>query len=287
MALLNQYLSSGSPVAHKEDAAHLAEIFRHYLATFPEKKKLILELKSGKATMAEIVKLRLLLRSELIDTEKEEKTEIQLIKELEQVQHEMEIRKIQVLNYRFNTEETIELYVHELLKKLAAILILEMHITQNLQKGAKQPGTLIENLNNQLDLEERIIGQIQRSEQSFLQIFVELMLGERVIDRLYQKQKRVFTLSKVLSEKLQSGLTYDLAMAIFTETQARIQQLVSAGDLESHKDVDFEFVNSPAFIEIVREKMRAIRGRMPSEQLIDSFVHIFREWYTYRDFLDI
>lgn len=285
--ILSEYFNSNLPVAHREDAIHLAEIFRRYLAGFPRKKELILELAKGKAKIADIEELRLAMDNELVEARAEEKTERQLIRELEETKYEMEIRKINVLNYRFNREETFDRYIHELLNRLAAIIILELHIVEKLRSGPRQPGTLIENLKRQADLEERILDQIGKVETRFLQGFVQLMLGERVIARLYKKEKNVFTLTRVLQEKLTSGLTYDIAMAIFEETKAKIEELIYEGQLEAHPDVDLEFVNSPAFIEIAREKMQQIRGRMPSEQLIAAFAHVFREWYTQRDFLDI
>ena len=49
-----------------------------------------------------------------------------------------------------------------------------------------------------------------------------------------------------------------------------------------HYDIDFEYVNKPEFIDLVREKIKALRQKRVSEEMINVFVVIFREWYNQR-----
>ena len=49
-----------------------------------------------------------------------------------------------------------------------------------------------------------------------------------------------------------------------------------------HQDIDLEYVNKPEFVGLVREKIRALRERKVSEEMINVFVLVFREWYNQR-----
>ncbi len=47
------------------------------------------------------------------------------------------------------------------------------------------------------------------------------------------------------------------------------------------KEMPFEFVNRPEFVDFARQTIKKLRGRAVAEETINAFVHLFREKYTY------
>ncbi len=77
------------------------------------------------------------------------------------------------------------------------------------------------------------------------------------------------------------GITDRWVVAVFNALEDKVHELVANGLLDQHYDLDFEFVNRPEFIDLVREMIQTLRAREVSEQMINAFVHLFREKYNF------
>jgi len=64
---------------------------------------------------------------------------------------------------------------------------------------------------------------------------------------------------------------------VYEGLNKKIEEFHSTGESESHRNVDFEFVNSSKFVDYVRDTLRSLKKREVSEDWIKSFVHLFRE----------
>lgn len=98
--------------------------------------------------------------------------------------------------------------------------------------------------------------------------------------RLLKKMQK--GISKIFSNEINEGITYEWAMAVFNAIEDRVHEGVANGMFPGyHPDIDFEFANRPEFVDLVRESIQTLRKRKVSEQMINVFVHLFREWYNH------
>ena len=109
--------------------------------------------------------------------------------------------------------------------------------------------------------------------------------------KLYKKMKAGMEKVYATEEEKQKneGITVELISAILEEMPNKIRELEVQGFFVGHhKDIDFEFVNKPEFVDFVKEAVLAIRKRditkkQMSEEMINVFVYYFREWFNQRD----
>lgn len=88
-------------------------------------------------------------------------------------------------------------------------------------------------------------------------------------------------MSKVFSGEITKGITLQWVQVVFDAIGDKALEAVEAGRLDYHPDMDFEFVNRPEFVELVRESRQKLGGRTVSKQMITVFTHVFREWYNH------
>ena len=107
-----------------------------------EKAKLVktLTLENHKLSLQ---KLQKLLELELVDIEKEEKTEAELLSELDEISHEKKIERLARLQMAFAETGKIYQYVYELLSGIHSALVNQLHIVQTLEVGAKDTASLL------------------------------------------------------------------------------------------------------------------------------------------------
>jgi len=70
-------------------------------------------------------------------------------------------------------------------------------------------------------------------------------------------------------------------MTVFNAIEDKVHELVANDLLDQHPDMDFEFINRPMFVELAAEVIQTLKPRKVSEQMIDVFVNLFREWYNH------
>lgn len=277
MGILNQLFGSTESIAkdmEKDDQAIL-KIWRDYLDTVPKK------------NVNNLQELRKLLELELIDIHKEERDEKELISDLEAVEHSKKVKRVHRLEQCLGYAETKHEYVHELLQHLYSILRHQMRLVDKLLAGSKNSEKLIAHLKSQLELELETIKKIEGI-KTFHELFSVLVKGEHIIKTMDSREKRLLKkmqngMSKIFTNEVKEGITYEWAMTVYDEVQDLVMdhEALLAKGYDPHDDVDFEFVNKPEFIELVRETIKNIRKREVSEQIINVFVHIFREWYNH------
>lgn len=288
MGLLNHLFGSTESMAKemKLDDEVILEQWKDYRQTISKKKVIIEKLSVDVKLKADLEELRLLLILELTNIRNEEKEESELISDLEAIEHSQKIKRVHKLKQCLGYPETKYEYVDELLHKLHSILKSEMHLVVKLQTGSKDIEKLISHLKLQLGLELEIIKKIKQI-KTFHDLFLALIKGEHIIHRMDAKEKRLLKkiqkgVSQIFSGEITEGITYEWAMTVFEAIEDKVHEGVANGILDYHPDVDFEFVNRPAFVDLVIESIQKLKKRKVSKQMINVFVHLFREWYNHR-----
>jgi len=122
------------------------------------------------------------------------------------------------------------------------------------------------------------------------------MKGEHIIHRMDKREKRLLKkmktgVAKIFTNEITEGITQAWAMTVFDAIEENVHaavegNIVTGKEIFSgyHPDMDFEYVNRPEFVTLVREVIQEIKKKgKVSEQMINVFVHLFREWYNHRD----
>lgn len=288
MGLLAHLFGSSKDIA-KEIKVHEESIIAHgkkYLDTVPKKKIIIARLCLGDNFQKDVKELKRLLELELTDISNEEKEEPELISDLEATEHNQKIKRIQKLEQCLGYAETKYEYAYKLLHQLDLILKSQIYLVLKLQAGSKLPERLIIHLRSQLELELEVLNKIEKIE-TFHTLFLALIKGEHIIKIMDSKEKRLLKrmqkgVSKIFSNEIDEGITYEWAIMIFNAIEDKVHEGVANGMFPGyHSDIDFEFVNRPEFVDLVRQSIQSLRKRKVSEQMIAVFVHLFREWYNH------
>ena len=275
------------------DDKKIISIWNKYLRTFEEKGKLIFSIKEDDMSQS-VIKLRVLLDIELIDISKSEDLEEDVIEDLRKLGHSENLKRIHKLQRCLGYAETTYEYVHALMKKLYSIIILEVRCADKEDFAIDDVNELKELYNLELEIinKTKTFSKTQRRE-TFQEVFVSLVAGERIIKRMNNTEKRLMrsmkrVMDKVLTtnedEQINEGIIFawvaDVVNAIDDEIGEGIANFLFSGDNE---DINLEFVNKPQFVDLVREKRRALTQDRISEESINVFVHLFREWYNHND----
>jgi len=284
MGLLNRFFRSTEETAKQlvEDETAMINIWKDYLASTKEKGELIDALQPQNLQNI-LQRLKSVISSELVKISYEEKTEEELLKNLTAIEHEKNIKRVQKLEYCLAYTETKYKYIYHLLEELLNIIKQELHLAENLSKGTKHEAMFIAKMKECWLLEQNILAQIEKI-KTFHKLFTELLKGEQVIQQLSKKEKRIISLmDKKMSRP--KGLIYDWAQAVTKSIEAKVHEAVADFLLEKSQYADFEFVNRPEFVDLVRATAQALRIKKKeiSEETIIVFVHIFREAYNDRE----
>lgn len=288
MGLLNHLFGSKESIAREIEADEEAIIkhWKHYLSTIPKKKEIIEKLKFDSNFQINLQELKKLLDLELIDSSAEEKEESELISDLEAIEHSQKIKRLHKLEQCLGYAETKFEYVYRLLHQLHSILKSQMHLIMKLQTGSKDTEKLISHLKSQFELESELLNKIEKIE-TFHSLFLALIKGEHIIKTMDDREKRLLKkmqkgIGKIFSKEITEGITYEWAMSVFNAIEDKVDEGVANGMFPGyHPDIDFEFANRPEFVNLVRESIQNLRQRKVSEQMINVFVHLFREWYNH------
>ncbi len=288
MGLLNHLFGSKESIAKEIEADEEAIIkhWKHYISTIPRKKEIIEKLRLDNNLQINLQKLMKLLKLELIDISDEEKEESELISDLEAIEHSQKIKRVHKLEQCLGYAETKFEYVYRLLHQLHSILKSQMHLVLKLQAGSKNAEKLISHIKSQFELESELLNKIEKIE-TFHSLFLALIKGEHIIKTMDDREKRLLKkmqkgISKIFSNEITEGITYEWAMTVFNAIEDKVHEGVANGMFPGyHPDIDFEFANRPEFVDLVRESIQNLRKRKVSDQMINVFVHLFREWYNH------
>lgn len=289
MGLLNHLFGSTESISKEieTDEESIIEHWKHYLGTISRKKELIDKLRLDNNFQNNLQELKRLLELELVDISSEEKEESELISDLEAIEHSQKVKRVHKLEQCLGYAETKYEYVYRLLHQLHSILKSQMHLVVKLQTGSKDTERLISHLKSQLELELEILKKIEKIE-TFQNLFLALIKGEHIIRTMDSGEKRLLKkmqkgVGKIFSKEINEGITYEWAMTVFNAVQDIVMdhEAVMARGFDPHVDIDFEFVNRSEFVDLVRQSIQTLRKEKVSEQMINVFVHLFREWYNH------
>ena len=248
-----------------------------YVNTLLEKNNIIHQ------PIPDIAKLLELIKEEIKDISLDEKSEEEVINDLESMGHRYRIRKIHRLEQTLFYSETKYKYIYELLKGLYHALRREMHIAVMLEKKEGDPKIMIEHLRKQIQVEMSIGGKIKNiydefGPKKFEGLFLEIVKQEHIIHELTEDEKKIIKrMEKVFNNTIPGSVIDKWIGEIYGGLQDKLAQLHSAGLIDAHRNADFEFVNSSKFVDYVRDTLRSLKKREVSEDWIKSFVHLFRE----------
>lgn len=288
MELLSHLFRTNEAVAKGIDLddESILKSWTKYSKTIPRKKELIEALRLDSKLQSNLQELRSILAYELVSVHDEEIEEKELIHDLERIEHSQKIKRVHRLEQCLGYAETKYEHVYELLRQLYSVLKSQIHLTEKLLTGVKNPERLIAHLKSQLELELEIIKQIERIE-TFHNLFSTLVKGEHIIREMDSKEKKLLNkmqkgMTKIFSKEINEGITYQWAITVFNAIEDKVHEGVAKGIFPGyHPDIDFEFANRPEFVDLVRETIQNLKKRKVSEQMINVFVHIFREWYNH------
>ena len=289
MGLLNRFFKSQEAVAKdiklKDD--EFIKIWRDYHSTVDEKEKLIGSISPDNFKQL-LPQLKKLLSLELSDIEGEEKTEEALIGDLQSIEHEKRIEHVQRLYERLCYVESKYKYIYELLNVLHSALTAQLYIVERLNSST-DPATLIMHLKSQFEVEKETLRQIE-SRETFHELFLALVKGEHVVGIINAKEKQLLkrmevVMQSVVSDKRKKGMAFKWADRVLKGIQEQMGEYIARhveDEVGNNPHVDFEFVNHTEFVGFVKQ-CAAELGETPSEQMVNVFVHVFREWYNLRD----
>ncbi|MFC1648109.1 hypothetical protein ACFL1B_01490 [Nanoarchaeota archaeon] len=288
MGLLNHFFSSNESIAEEieQDDEAIHDKWRKYSETIPRKKDIIESLQIGEQIQDKLKELNSILSLELVSVHKEEIEELELLRDLDTLEHSQKIKRVHRLEHCLDYVETRHEYVYQLLHQLYSRIKSQIHLTEKLLANPTHPERLIAHLKSQFELELEIINKIEKVEK-FHDFFVALVKGEHIIRTLDEHERKLLAkmqerFNKIFSNEISEGITYEWAMTVFEAIEDKVHEGV-ANDMFPgyHPDIDFQFVNRPEFIELVRESIQKLRKKEVSEQMINVFVHLFREWYNH------
>ena len=288
MGLLNYFFSSTEATAKemKLDNDAILRIWNEYLKTVSDKKAVVYALRANKNINSNLQELKRLLGLELSDISGEERDEAEIIADLEKTGHEEKINKVRRLKQCLGYAKTKYEHVFGLLQHLHSILQAQMHLVEKLLAGSQDPETLISHINAQLGLEREVIKQIKEIEavEPFDALFSALIKGEHIIQQMTSREKLLYKRLKKLfvSDVPIKGITSDWAAAVYDAIEDKIREISADMAIpgSNHLYVDFEFVNRPEFVDLVRETIQRLRQKEVSEEMINAFVSLFRAWYN-------
>lgn len=288
MGLLNHLFGSTESIAKEIelDEEEAIRNWKKYLKTISKKKEVIERLRVDKNFQSDLQDLKELLELELIDLSNEEKDESELIADLETIKHSQKIKRVQKLEQCLGYAETKYEYVYGLLRQLSSVLQNQLHLVKALQEKSKDIKQLLSHLKLQLELELKVLKQIEEI-KTFHNLFLALVKGEHIIRSMDSREKRLLQkmqkgISKIFLNEIKEGVTYEWTMTVFNAIEDKVHEGVANGMFPGyHPDIDFEFANRSEFVELVMETIQGLRKRKVSEQMINAFVHLFREWYNH------
>jgi hypothetical protein len=291
MGIVEWLLGSEEAVAKEieQTSESVAKHWKNYLETV-NKKKEIVERLTHFNYQQEAAILRDILKVEISDIAAEEKDENVIISDLNAVEHSKKIKRVHKIEQCLCYIDRKYAYAYTLIEHIHSVLNSQMQIVTLLIKGTKKADVLIIHLKSQSEIESELIQKINESEKTvgqFHDLLVALVKGEHIIKRLDSREKRLLKklhkgALKVFAEEKSDGIFYEWAMEVLNGIEDQIHEAVVKQILPGHnKDIDFEYVNRPEFVDYSREVLQRLSKRKVPEERVNVLVHLFREWFCY------
>ncbi|HLC71626.1 MAG TPA: hypothetical protein VJI32_06445 [Candidatus Nanoarchaeia archaeon] len=281
MTLLNTLFHSPLALAKNAEKADedILAAWKQYYDTIPTKQRIIGQLPSGFGQRKQLIQeLQRLLKLELVDVHKIEKDEQEVIGDLHSLDHSERIQKIHRLDDTMCYVETKYKYIYHLLMNLYVNLRKEADTCKKLMKAdLRQFRKLVVILQAEFQVELTIIEKIEARE-TFHHLLLALVKGEEIIEQLTAKEKKI--VRKMRGNNPLGSLTDAWVMGVFHALKEEVYRLIGEGALDQHPHADFEFVNGPHLVKLAQRIIEKLQGRKVSPELLNSFVHLFREKYN-------
>jgi hypothetical protein len=295
MGLLDNIFIDPEKAANKveQNDEAILRMWRAYSDALSQKASIIAQLsdgshgQQGSFEKLYLEKLKSLLGTGLADIQNEAIDEAKIISGLEEVEHSKKMKRIKRLEDCLSYAETQHKHVHSLLSGIHNILLSEMKLTTAMLEHPRNIGKMMPLLRQQLELEEEAARQIASiGTERFHQLFLALVKGEHVISQLDAKEGKLVRrmqkgMDKIFSNETSGGITAEWAITVFNAIEDEVHNGVANGVYLQHPNLDFEYVNRPEFADLARKTINDIKKRQVSDQMVNAFVSIFREWFNH------
>ncbi len=297
MGIFTKLFGSAESAAKKGEltAKEIEALWQQILKIYSSKREIILNLGKAANLKESIASLYPLIDSEIKDVSLEEKSESNLISDLEKIEHSHKIKNLHRIENCLAYPENHYEYVLHLMHKLHSCLKSQMHIVKKLRNSPKNPEKLVSHLAMQHEIEHEIIMKMQNAAtfkaKSSIQLFAALATGEHILKEMDKREKKLLAkmeagVNKILMQEsnLASGITHEWIIDVYNKVQDIVEkgEAIIARGFDQHPYVDFEFVNHSQFVELAAESIKTLKkgkGKV-SDQMINTFVRIYRDWYN-------
>jgi len=289
--ILNRLFSSTESLAKNiaQDDAVLLKSFQEYTHSVLEKGQLIINLQQSYDQRSAILqRLDQLLQLDLADVHTATEDDNEIIHDLQALEHSDRMWELSRLERTLHYYGVRFEYVHQLLSHLYTALKGEGRLVARLMavSDLREFRKLVIELRLEFDAESATLKKL--SDIMILpEIFLALVNGEHIIHRMDSKGKKLVSSmqkymgGKFLPTDLPYGVTYRWVTAVFYSLDETFRKLVADSMIDHHADVNLELVNRSEFVDLAKEAIRKIKGKDVPSQMIDAFVHFFRDWYNH------
>ncbi|GEM_PF-4650828 len=278
-----------------EGTRHI-DILRDYVASALQKRNVILSLTPANYQQ-QLPILRRLLQNELVELGEMERTDAELVANLQAFHRDKAIKRAKRLDACLGYAEMKEEHVHYFLIQLYHTLRSEWAAVLLLEKGVGNIAEIIEKLKGLWSVEKALLDQMSKRDAngngvfvdagsfkgSVVDLFSKLVRGEHVIHSMDEHMRElVQQLMPQMREDPVAGTRgrlVDFIENIHQAVKDRINELVASGDELQHEHLDFDVVNRPDFIELVRAKNAEHSAGLDEDEL-RAFVLIYRNWFN-------
>ena len=282
MGFFNRFFRSieSTAIESGKDNRDLIKEWQQYVGTVPEKKSIADNFPIDTLRLRELIKIGIEL------TVSEERDEKEIIRDLKSISHRDTIQRVHRLQQALDYAGSKYKYVYGLLKHIYSILQIELDLANSIEKSGNKK--LAKYLQEQISVELAVLTKINETNKregpdTFTGLFSDLVRGEATIEALDEIAKRQFKkMQKIFSNEISESITFQWVGKVLDSLEDRIHEAV-ANDLilGYHPDIKFEFVNSPMFVDLVRNSIKSLKtkGKI-SERMISIFVEDFRQGFN-------
>lgn len=299
MGLLDRFLDAVSrhaaPAATPEiDLTLHADTLEHlkdYLRTVPEKKAIAF------SATPDYPRLLKLIDIDLVDANTADDDTAKLKKDLAAtgtIMHRIKHAELLHASLRYTNNKYD--YLHQLLKELHTTLNAELRICRTLIVHGGD-NSLVLALRAQTKVEERIVRDLEeftRGLGGFEPMFIQLLTGAQTVRRLDATERTMLKrIEHILPHEVMArqgapeGITrkfeYQWVKTVFGAMWERMQDVEASGEMNAHRFLERQFVNSTFFAEVAERVYYEMRPGPPapsSRAYINALISYFRKGFN-------
>ena len=202
--------------------------WKKYIESIPEKEKII------HSAVIDLLILKNLLRTELVDLEDDEKAKIEVIKDLDSFSHDHRIKSAHRLTQALYYAERKYDYVYSLVKEIYSAIKREFHLASALGKQENDRTKLLIHFQEQVELEITIIRKIneineQHGPNRFHELFMDLARGEQFIKKLNVREHWLLRKMKARSDRIDESLLNQWGARVIQQLEDRVHEAEAQG----------------------------------------------------------